>query len=110
MVSSASAQIESTGGEHLRTTIRNPQTGQLEEVPDYATVQGILLGVVAAFVLVVTILGPENHASHFEKHKAAFEEGAGEDDAVVDEEAEPGSPRSVGSIDEKGVEEKREHV
>ena len=28
-------------------------------VSDYAKVQGILIGVVAAFVLIVTIIGPE---------------------------------------------------
>lgn len=37
-----------------------------------------------------------NHGSHFEKHKAAFEEGAGMADAVMEEERvdieEPSSP------------------
>ena len=73
MVSSASAQIEASkwlyaplddaythifplaGGNHLKTTI----PGNPDPVPDYAKVQGILIGVVAAFVLVVTIIGPE---------------------------------------------------
>jgi SHS family lactate transporter-like MFS transporter len=69
-------------------------------------VQAILIGVVAAFVLLMTIVGPEyelppvsnnptyglllsrNHSSHFEKAKTAFEEGGGrgelegEDDMV----------------------------
>ena len=54
-------------------------------VSDYATVQGILIGVVSAFVLVVTIIGPENIGSHFEKHKTAFEEGGGEDDIEEDD-------------------------
>ncbi|KAJ7894443.1 hypothetical protein B0H14DRAFT_3426838 [Mycena olivaceomarginata] len=53
MVSSASAQIKATGGEHLKTTIKDMV------VPDYAKVQGILIGVVAAFVLFITIIGPE---------------------------------------------------
>lgn len=88
MVSSASAQIEATGGNHLKTTIPGSPT----LVPDYAKVQGILIGVVAAFVLVVTIIGPENHGSHFEKHKTAIEEGAGED-AVVEDERDAASPR-----------------
>ena len=58
----------------------------------------------AAFVIFITIIGPEyvcfvfytfrfvdppflirNHGSHFEAHKTAFEEGATQDDAVVDE-------------------------
>ena len=46
----------------------------------------ILIGVVAAFVLFVTVIGPENYGSHFEKHKTAFEEGGGRDDAVIDDE------------------------
>ena len=71
---------------------------------DYATVQGILIGVVAAFILVVTILGPESHGSHFEKHKTAFEEGGGRDDAVAEDDAEreaPDSPRGASSFCEK---------
>lgn len=43
------------GGENLRTTI----PGQEGDVPDYAKVQGILIGVVAAFVVLITIIGPE---------------------------------------------------
>jgi hypothetical protein len=78
MVSSASAQIEATGGDHLRTTAPNG-----EPVPDYAKVQGILIGCVAAFLITVTLFGPEHHGSHFEQHKAAFEEGAAEDDDIV---------------------------
>jgi SHS family lactate transporter-like MFS transporter len=83
MVSSASAQIEATAGNHLRTTIIS--NGQPKNVPDYATVQGILIGVVCAFVLIVTILGPENHGSHFEKAKTAFEEGGGRGEFVDDD-------------------------
>ncbi|KAJ7852931.1 hypothetical protein B0H14DRAFT_796164, partial [Mycena olivaceomarginata] len=53
MVSSASAQIEATGGEHLKTTIKGVV------VPDYAKVQGILISVVAAFafVIFITVMG-----------------------------------------------------
>lgn len=78
--------------------------GKVENVADYATVQGIFIGVVAAYVVVVTIFGPEyvvylscyshvdhevvspdrHHSSHFEQHKAAFEEGGGQDDAVME--------------------------
>ena len=36
----------------------------------------MLLGTVAAFTVLVTFLGPENHASHFED-----EEGSSQDDA-----------------------------
>lgn len=37
----------------MRTTVRG------QDVPDYAKVQGIFLGVVAAYLIVVTIFGPE---------------------------------------------------
>ncbi|KAH9841795.1 carboxylic acid transporter [Rhodofomes roseus] len=119
MVSSASAQIETTGGKNLKTTIF--QNGAYQTVADYATVQGILLGVVAAFVVLCTIIGPENHGSHFEKYKAAFEEGAGRDEEMPDldehgnpivragpegkgADVESGSrPRSIEEVREKDV-------
>ena len=104
MVSSASAQIEATGAANLHTTIIG-KDGRPQIVSDYATVQGILIGVVAAFVLVITIIGPENYGSHFEKHKTAFEEGGGRDE-LEDEGVEGGSsqnsrPTSVQVVDEK---------
>jgi SHS family lactate transporter-like MFS transporter len=70
MISSASSQIEAIGGEHNKIIVR----GQL--VADYAKVQGIFIGVVAMYVIIMTIVGPENRASHFEKSRAAFETGA----------------------------------
>ncbi|KAI0247448.1 MFS general substrate transporter [Lactifluus subvellereus] len=73
MISSASAQIEAMGGDHLKTTII--KNGKRIVVPDYATVQGILLGTIATFVICITIIGPENHGSHFEQQKTAFEDG-----------------------------------
>lgn len=57
MISSASAQIEATGGNHLKTTI--VVDGVAKVVPDYARVQGILIGTVAAYIIVLTIIGPE---------------------------------------------------
>jgi len=84
MVSSASAQIEATGGDQLRTTI--DENGVPTNVPNYAEVQGILIGVVAAFVFVMTLIGPENHGARFEKHRTAFEEGGGRDDALIEDE------------------------
>ncbi|KAK7447714.1 hypothetical protein VKT23_013970 [Stygiomarasmius scandens] len=81
MVSSASAQIEATGGDNIQIHMTLPD-GTVSSVPDYGTVQGILIGTVAAFLFIITIFGPENHGSEFEKHKAAFEEGAGIDDMV----------------------------
>jgi MFS transporter, SHS family, lactate transporter len=70
----------------------------------YSQVQGILVGSVAAFVFLITIIGPEcalsvfgmdpftdlqsccrNRAAHFEKAKAAFEEGAANDELEPEE-------------------------
>ncbi|VDC07762.1 unnamed protein product [Peniophora sp. CBMAI 1063] len=102
MISSASSQIEAKGGENLRTTVLI--NGVAKEVPDYATVQGILVGVVAAFILVVTILGPEAHGAHFEKHKTAFEEGGGRDDALIEDAGSFGSSHPIESLDEKEAE------
>ncbi|KAF5392130.1 hypothetical protein D9757_003191 [Collybiopsis confluens] len=118
MVSSASAQIEATGGDHQKTTVKVPvsdmfPTGEMV-VPDYATVQGIFIGCIAAFLLIVTLFGPEKHGSEFEKHRAAFEEGGGDDEALMDEEVlqdkdrrdvEARSSPGGASSDEKGRED-----
>ncbi|CCM06723.1 uncharacterized protein FIBRA_09017 [Fibroporia radiculosa] len=107
MVSSASAQIEATGGDNIKTTIIS--NGQPKVVANYATVQGILVGVVAGFVILCTIVAPENHGSHFEKYKAAFEEGAGRDEEMLEGDVDPGDisespasrPVSVKEVNEK---------
>lgn len=99
MVSSASAQIEASeylfpsfdnqiiltclphpiaGGENLRTTI--PGKNGPENVPNYALIQGIFIGSVAAYVIVLALIGPENHGSHFERGKTAFQAGASKED------------------------------
>jgi hypothetical protein len=57
MISAASAQIEAIGGDNMKITII--KNGKPEVVPDYAKVQGILLGTIAAFVIFITIIGPE---------------------------------------------------
>ncbi|KZV81948.1 MFS general substrate transporter [Exidia glandulosa HHB12029] len=80
MVSSASAQIEATGGKHQRLLLNGKDT------PDYAKVQQIFIGIITAYTLILVIVGPENHGSHFEKHKVAFEEGAARDDAFVEDD------------------------
>jgi SHS family lactate transporter-like MFS transporter len=105
MISSASAQIEATGGDNIKTTLNG------KVVPNYATVQGILIGVVAAFTLVVTLFGPENHGSQFEKHRAAFEEGGGDDDAIIGDDLENRSPAGdeESEDNEKGRAEMVEH-
>jgi hypothetical protein len=43
-------------------------------------IQGIFIGCVAAYVIVLALIGPENHGSHFEKGKTAFQAGASEED------------------------------
>lgn len=78
MASSAAAQIEATAGQTLRT--KSPDG---KSIPDYAKVQGILIGVVIAWTLVFVLLGPENRGSHFEEARVAYEEGAGKEDAKL---------------------------
>lgn len=81
MISSAAAQIEATGGDHLKTVVNG------KVVPDYGKVQGILIGAVAAFVILITIIGPaENHSSHFEKHRVAFDQRGTGDNAFIDDD------------------------
>jgi SHS family lactate transporter-like MFS transporter len=84
MVSAASAQIETTAGEHSTTTIQT-STGP-KVVPNYALVQGIFIGVVSAYLLFFVIIGPENHGSHFERSKTAFQAGASKEDITNDVE------------------------
>lgn len=57
MVSSFSTQIEAIGGEPMKTKIITD--GKRVVVPDYARVQGILVGIVAAYILFFIIIGPE---------------------------------------------------
>ncbi|PWN43084.1 MFS general substrate transporter [Ceraceosorus guamensis] len=85
MVSSASAQIEATGGEHNQ--IANPRYNPALPVsskneltiPDYAKVSAILLGVVCAYLVAVVVLGlPEQHGAHFEEAPVATVAHAGE--------------------------------
>jgi len=94
MVSSASAQIEATGAAHQRILVDGKDT------PDYGKVQGIFMGVICVFTLFMLFIGPENHSSHFEKHKLAFEKGGGLDDAYIDNEVGGGTP-DTNSLDEK---------
>ncbi|KIO06088.1 hypothetical protein M404DRAFT_999301 [Pisolithus tinctorius Marx 270] len=100
MISAASAQIEAVGGSNIRTTIT--VGGVTKNVPDYATVQGILIGVVAAYLIIVTILGPENHGTHFESAKTAFEGGAGADEM---QNVGMGKPRSIRELEGKDDDE-----
>ncbi|KAM0791387.1 hypothetical protein ACM66B_005852 [Microbotryomycetes sp. NB124-2] len=99
MVSSASAQIESTAGANIRTA---------EGEPDYGKVSAILIGVVAGCIILLCLIGSEDHGARFESGKAAFEKGGGRDEldphAVLPEpsfvDAEKGSVKH----DEKAME------
>ncbi len=78
MISAASAQIEARGGESLQIANPNPKTrAATPYIPDYATVSGILLGVVCAYLILVVIFGPEYRGAEFEKAAPATVEGAG---------------------------------
>ncbi|WVO16608.1 hypothetical protein L204_104287 [Cryptococcus depauperatus] len=72
MASAGSAQIEADAGESLKLKGTN--------IPDYAAINGILIGAVIAFGIVVVICGPEADGSHFESAKVAYEKGGGEVD------------------------------
>ena len=126
MASAASAQIEASwylsfdywdslthatrsiaAGERSRTTVKTPNG--LKDVPNYALVQGIFIGCVAAYVIILTLIGPENHGSHFERGKTAFQAGASKEDVgfIPTEigEAEEEWRESIGSegVKEKGM-------
>jgi len=78
MVSSASAQIESTGGANNQIpNPRYPGPKQDPTIPDYALVSGILLGVVCAYILIVILFGKEYRGAAFEKAPLAIQENAG---------------------------------
>jgi len=104
MVPSASAQIEATGADNLHTTII--ENGVPTIVPDYATVQGIFVGVVAAFVILMTIIGPEHHSSRFEQRKVEFEDGGNVDDGIIIKEVTLASGGAGAPGDKEKAEEK----
>ncbi|KAJ3007940.1 hypothetical protein HKX48_008860 [Thoreauomyces humboldtii] len=70
MVSSASAQIETTAGDRYKTS---------EGLPDYGKVSLILIGVISGVIIVCALVGREEHAAQFEKGRAAFERDSGAD-------------------------------
>lgn len=96
MVSSASAQIEATAGQNIKTAAGTP---------DYGTVSTILIGTVAGAIILLNLVGPEVHSSDFTAGKSAVEDGAGND--VLD--ADHADFSESGSI-EKNKEEKKEYT
>lgn len=105
MVSSAAAQIEARGGENFKTVVR----GKI--VPDYAKVQGILIGAIIAFTLIMTLLGPENKGAHFEDAHVATVAGAGREkpEELIDSAQHERDQHAMGSThfdgDYKGEDE-----
>ena len=127
MVSAASAQIEASrylssndwivlthlpysiaGGEHLRTTIQGPNGP--ENVPNYALIQGIFIGSVAAYTIVLALIGPENHGSHFERGRTAFQTGASKEDVnSIPEEVEKDREEEILSVRSARSKEKEDN-
>ncbi|GAA5882443.1 hypothetical protein JCM16303_001736 [Sporobolomyces ruberrimus] len=101
MVSSASAQIETTAGANIKTA---------EGRPDYGRTGAILIGVVAAWIILCCLVGREAHGSHFEKGKAAFEKGAGNDEIEELDDAAISGRQHDSEKGYKGEESHREHA
>ena len=92
-------------GEHLRTTIQGPSGP--ENVPNYAFIQGILIGCVAAYIIVLVFIGPDSHGRHFERSKAAFQVGASKEDIdSIPAEEEGTGYAEVSSVGSAGAKEK----
>lgn len=68
MASSGASQIEADAGSSIKLPNGHP---------DYATILGILLGAVIAWMMVCVILGPEADGAHFEQAHVAYQQGAG---------------------------------
>jgi SHS family lactate transporter-like MFS transporter len=78
MVSSASAQIESTGANaNPKPNPRYPGPNQKPTIPGYALVSAILLGVTCAYILVVISFGKEYRGAAFENAPTAIMPNAG---------------------------------
>lgn len=71
MAASASAQIVTEGGKTMRTKLDG------RDIPDYVTVQGILIGAVMIWLLFFLLLGPEADGAHFDQAPTAMAEGGG---------------------------------
>lgn len=101
MISSASAQIESTAGSHIKTA-----SGE----PDYGKVSAILLGIVAGGIIILCLIGSEDHGARFEQGKAAFEKGGGRDEVdphtALPDSSDRASDTEKGSVkhEEKAIE------
>jgi SHS family lactate transporter-like MFS transporter len=98
MASSAAAQIEADAGDSIKLP---------NGTPDYATILGILIGAVIAWMIVCVFLGPEADGAHFEQAHVAYQDGAGE--VTHKELVDPmrvTKPGEVGTIEHKETVEK----
>jgi SHS family lactate transporter-like MFS transporter len=75
MIASPAAQIQADAAESMLTWGVNLTKGHLK--PDYATVQGLVTGVVIVWLFIFLFIGPEADGSHFDQAKVAFQEGGG---------------------------------
>ena len=65
-------------GQHARTTIKTADG--VKDVPNYALIQGVFIGCVSVYIIVLALIGPENHGSHFERGKTAFQADVSKED------------------------------
>lgn len=68
--SSGAAQIEADAESTITILYKGKRIG------DLATIMGILIGVVIAWMLLCVLLGPEADGAHFENAKVAYQRGA----------------------------------
>jgi hypothetical protein len=87
---------------------RSSRTGSRRRFRTTPPSRGILFGIVAAYVVVVTILGPENLGARFEQQNATFEEGAGHDETR--EEERPLMTERSSEAGSVWIDEKRDKV
>jgi SHS family lactate transporter-like MFS transporter len=79
LVSSASSTIESTIGERFPLPPKKTAKGEVKRY-QYGKVMAIFMGCVYAYVIIVTLVGPEYLGRHFDvQHDGDMEEAAGYD-------------------------------
>jgi SHS family lactate transporter-like MFS transporter len=71
MISSAAVKIEAEAGKNYKIWVNGARQ------PDYATIQGVMIGAVIVWLFLFLIFGPEADGSHFERAKVAFQAGGG---------------------------------
>ncbi|WFD22149.1 hypothetical protein MEQU1_000811 [Malassezia equina] len=104
MASSASATIESTGGNNIKTPDPHNPSKMIE---DSATVSAILLGCVAAYLLIIIVFGMEPRQG---RDFATSEEKITEAEPAQDEEAIVHVDSTESGSDTKNYLEERERI